>query len=416
MQIIVAVLTTFFVFLVGRIVFWFFMAFRGHHYRLESLNPWTLAPDSSNIIDKFCFEAGINIKNESRTREYLISNVTVTAFMVSKSGKALASRACDLVAVISPDGRRDGYWPVWVVEPQTQEKFQIRFGSLVLEEIADIAAVWVRLRTEAHGPHGIEEQRLELVFSPERVINKSRNQNAISHSLFSREPWREAGNMSFMLPIKTHLLTEEDDVIELIREYVAPIARPGDVIAIAESPLAITQGRYCHPDALKVGLVARLFCMLFPTKTSFGRPHGLQALIDCVGTGRFLWAMLVGQIAKRLKIRGAFYQACGWESPLIDDISGTLPPFDSFIVLAPSRCEEICDQIRNEFGIEAAVVDISYCTRNNTILAHTKGVTPDFLLETLVGNPAGNDNEMTPLVLIKPGGKESKSKINLELL
>jgi hypothetical protein len=427
MQIIVAVLTIFFVFLIGSIVLWFLTAFRGHHYRLYQSSAWTLAPDNDPTghenNQSFCFEAGIVIKNDSRTREYLISNVTVAALMISKSGKALTSRACERVAVIPPDGRRDGYWPVWVVEPHNQEKFQIRFGSLLIEEMADIAAVWIRVRTEAHGPHGIEAQRAELVFSPEHVINKSRNPNAISHSLTesSRNQWRDAGNLSLVLPIKTPLLTNDDDVIALIREYVAPIARSGDVITIAESPLAITQGHYRHPDSIKVGLVARLFCIMFPTKTSFGRPHGLQALIDTVGIRRFLWAMLVGQIAKRLKIRGAFYRACGWESPLIDDISGTLPPYDSFIILAPEKSQAICDTIKKEFGIEAAVVDISYCTQNNIILAHTEGVTPAFLLETLAGNPAGNDNEMTPLVLIRPGvakivnRRSAKLIVNCEL-
>ena len=90
-----------------------------------------------------------------------------------------------------------------------------------------------------------------------------------------------------------------------------PVAQRGDILAIAESALAIIQGRLMHIDEVRPGILARLGCVLFPTTTSFGRPEGLQVLLETIGRPRFVVAMVLGQIAKRLHIRGVFYTVRG---------------------------------------------------------------------------------------------------------
>ena len=38
------------------------------------------------------------------------------------------------------------------------------------------------------------------------------------------------------IPIRTHLITENDDIVEVVAAYTLSVAKPGDIIVIAESP------------------------------------------------------------------------------------------------------------------------------------------------------------------------------------
>ena len=45
------------------------------------------------------------------------------------------------------------------------------------------------------------------------------------------------------LPRKTHVITAEDDIVEVADRYTAAERREGDIIVVAESPTAISQGQ-----------------------------------------------------------------------------------------------------------------------------------------------------------------------------
>jgi hypothetical protein len=98
---------------------------------------------------------------------------------------------------------------------------------------------------------------------------------------------------------------------------------------------------------------------------------------------------------------GVFYQLAGEQARLIDDVTGTLPPYDQFLVLGPINTQEIVDQIRQETGLAAAIVDVNDL-KAVKILAATSDVSPAFLEQALRSNPAGNADEQTPVVLIRP--------------
>jgi len=385
--------------LLARIVVWFVRAFQNHSYSMKLKENWR-RQESESSHDGVYFQTKVSIKNNSSQREYIVSSLTATANVVAKDEhRSSYSPSREIAArIVPPDGRTDGYWPVWVIEPGKELEVSLVVGPFADEDIEKCAAVWARVRAEAHGPHGIEAELHDTIFSPERLLSP----DDLLESPACDPSWRDVKEAGKVLPIRTHMLTECDDICDIINKYVKPYASAGDIVAIAESPVAIMQGRYVHPDKVKPGWLAHLGCILVPSKTSFGRPHGMQVLIDLIGSLRFVKAMLIGQIAERLKIRGAFYRACGPDSTLVDDISGTLPPYDSFIVLGPTETEKTVAVIKRRCGLDAAIVDVSYCTRNNTILAHTDGTTQEELLSLLAPNPAGNDNEGTPIVLLRP--------------
>ncbi|MDD3114303.1 MAG: coenzyme F420-0:L-glutamate ligase, partial [Anaerovibrio sp.] len=61
-----------------------------------------------------------------------------------------------------------------------------------------------------------------------------------------------------LIPIPTRILTEKDDIIEVVDRYTKGKIGPDDVISVAESVVAITQGRAVRTEDLKITRVARL--------------------------------------------------------------------------------------------------------------------------------------------------------------
>ncbi|MEO8891360.1 MAG: F420-0:Gamma-glutamyl ligase, partial [Coleofasciculaceae cyanobacterium] len=65
--------------------------------------------------------------------------------------------------------------------------------------------------------------------------------------------------------------------------------------------------------------------------------------------------------------------------------------------------QEVVDQIKQETGIAAAIVDANDL-KAVKVLAATADVPSGFLEQALISNPAGNANEQTPVVLVRPLG------------
>eukprot|EP00271_Cylindrocystis_brebissonii_P003595 TRINITY_DN14740_c0_g1_i1.p2 TRINITY_DN14740_c0_g1~~TRINITY_DN14740_c0_g1_i1.p2 ORF type:complete len:185 (-),score=23.69 TRINITY_DN14740_c0_g1_i1:272-826(-) len=161
------------------------------------------------------------------------------------------------------------------------------------------------------------------------------------------------------------------------------------------------QGRFRHPSGVKPGWLARLACSVFHPTSSLATACGMQALIDIVGPIRVFFAF-VGAILARLlfRMRGAFYILAGDQARLIDDVTGTLPPYDQFITLGPLRPQETVDMLKERTGIDVAVVDVNDLKKVQ-ILAASDGVDHEALIAALRNNPAGNSDEQTPLVLVR---------------
>ncbi len=71
--------------------------------------------------------------------------------------------------------------------------------------------------------------------------------------------------ISGRIPVRTHIVTEQDNIVDVVKKYTGQIAEQGDIIAVAESVVAITQGRAILPEKVKPGFLARFLCR-FPGK------------------------------------------------------------------------------------------------------------------------------------------------------
>jgi len=98
--------------------------------------------------------------------------------------------------------------------------------------------------------------------------------------------------------------------------------------------------------------------------------------------------------------KGWFYRLAGDQARLIDDITGTTPPYDQTIVLGPERPAELCRELAAQLGVAVAVVDVNDLGRVK-VLASSPGCDEVLLQRALRPNPAGNANERTPLVLVR---------------
>lgn len=203
------------------------------------------------------------------------------------------------------------------------------------------------------------------------------------------------------IPVRTKVITPDDDLMEVIATYAQPFLKPGDILVLAESAVAISQGRIIRPEDVKPGILARLFSRFVHPDGSLSSPFAMQVIMDEEGVLRTTLAFVVGALTRLLfGRRGDFYRLAGKQAALVDDVTGNMPPFDKHIVLGPRHPEKVVEEIKNRFGVEAAIIDANDLGKAH-ILASTARVNRDLLLRIFKKNPAGNADEQTPLVIVR---------------
>jgi hypothetical protein len=170
---------------------------------------------------------------------------------------------------------------------------------------------------------------------------------------------------------------------------------------VAETVVAISQGRVIRPENIKPGIWALLISQFIHPDGSLSSPFALQVVMNEEGTLRTVIAFILSSLSRVLfRRKGDFYRLAGEQAALIDDITGTVPPFDKYIVLGPQEPEKVVADIKKHFGVEAAIIDANDLG-NSQVLAATKGVNINLLLRVFKKNPAGNADQQTPLVIVR---------------
>ena len=307
------------------------------------------------------------------------------------AGVTVSSR----IEALHPDeeSRPDGYWAAYIVKGRksTSARIQISLSGAPgqsLDQLLD--TLWLEILWVNYGPFGRLHRR-DGVLVPLQQPTPIAPQSA---------RWRD-GDRCRVLPVGTHLLGVLDDPEAVLRRYAGELIQPGDVLTIGETPLAVMQGRYHHPATVQPSALARLLCRGFHPTSSLATACGLQSLIDVVGPAQVLGAWLIGLALKLVGSKGWFYRLAGDQARLIDDITGTTPPYDQTIVLGPQQPDAFCAAMARSLGVAVAVVDVNDLGRVK-VLASSPGCDEALLERALRPNPAGNANERTPLVLVRP--------------
>ncbi|SEO49841.1 coenzyme F420-0:L-glutamate ligase [Propionispora vibrioides] len=204
-----------------------------------------------------------------------------------------------------------------------------------------------------------------------------------------------------LIPVRTRLLTHKDNIVDAIEEYAKQNIGPHDIVSVAESVVAITQGRLVRPEEMKVCFLAKILNRFVPQKGSLSSVYGMQAAMDAEGKWRVLFAMIMGVLAKLVGKNGVFYEMAGEQAALIDDVTGTMPPFDKHLVYGPKNPQNVAEEIKTRLGCYgAAVADVNDLKRA-AVLGVSSGLDPKKLARILIDNPFGNASQRTPIVIIK---------------
>ncbi|MDA0291868.1 MAG: F420-0:Gamma-glutamyl ligase [Cyanobacteria bacterium] len=363
-------------------------------HRLEPSSPLKLKFEAWRVSitpGRYCVEGFVTINNPHGQMEVFVPELRAKPrLLASESLKNIT-----LTTRVEPrhpdeESRADDYWFAYIVKghKSTQAKISIWIEGEQLEQRLD--SLWVDIHWVNYGPFGRLKKR-EGLLVPLKHPAPVQPQEA---------KWRE-GDRCYVLAVPTHLLGVLDNVETILRNYAGAVLQPGDILTIAESPLAVMQGRYQHPSEIVPSALARSLCRVFHPTSSLATACGLQSLINSVGPARVLMAWLLGALLKLAGIKGGFYRLAGPQARLIDDVTGSTPPYDQTIVMGPEDPEKVVQLMAAALGHGVAVVDVNDLGRVK-ILAASRGCDLELLERALKPNPAGNANERTPLVVVRP--------------
>lgn len=202
------------------------------------------------------------------------------------------------------------------------------------------------------------------------------------------------------LPLRTRLVQPGDDIAEVVERAVAGIGRPNDVIAISETAVAIAQGEFVRAEYVRPSRVAYALSRRAGAMATVSQPESLQLVIDRAGARKVLTAAAMHVVGRLRRRRGAFYEIMGDAIAAIDGYTGTMPPFESAIVLAPRDPQRVAKGIAERTGIACAVVDANDLEKAK-VLGASADVDRSVVERALLGNPHGNGDEQTPIVVLK---------------
>ncbi len=206
------------------------------------------------------------------------------------------------------------------------------------------------------------------------------------------------------LPIKTHVITAEDDIRDVAEKYAKPYLLPDDILFISEKAVACSQGRAIrmediHPRKLAVFLSK--FVMKSNRGIGLGIPETMEMALQECGTLRILFAAAISAIGKLFRQRGWFYVIAGTKASSIDGPTpNTLPPYNHYVVLGPDKPDETAASISERVGCRCIIVDI------NDIGGKILGISDphmsrENLARILSDNPLGQNHEQTPMGIIR---------------
>ncbi len=344
---------------------------------------------SKNLTNSLTIKFQLRISNPKSNKEIMISDLKVNPRILLK--KSYSKFFLDTsIKAINQDlpNRNDNYWQACIVKSHDSLTVLVDITLTNQSEsfqIQDIDCLWVDINWSNYGPFG-RINRIDGFALP--LLPNINNTPKASDS------------NKITLPIKTHILGVLDNPIEVIKRYALDHMNNQDILTIGETPLAIMQGRYVHPNNIKTTLLSRFLCYYFHPTSSLATATGMQVLINSSGPSRVLLSWLFGGFLKLFKLKGFFYRLAGSQARLIDDITGTTPPYDKTIVLGPINTFEFCQKVSTELGIHVAVVDVNDLGRVK-VLASSEGCNNQILYSALLDNPAGNGEQSTPLVIVR---------------
>jgi len=216
----------------------------------------------------------------------------------------------------------------------------------------------------------------------------------------SGTPWQR-------LPVRTHVVTPDDDVLDVVKRYAGPHLRTGDIIFLSERMVAITQGRSYPIESIVPSRLAA-FLVRFVHKSPYGiglgSPWTMELALREVGRGKILLAALAAAVTKPFGIRGVFYRVAGRAAAAIDGpTDNTLPPYNRYATLGPADPNGVARALRDALGCEIVIIDANDLGVD-VLGASSPEVGGDFATHVFRDNPLGQSSQQTPVCIVRHAG------------
>ncbi len=214
------------------------------------------------------------------------------------------------------------------------------------------------------------------------------------------------------IPVKTKIITEEDETTDVIAESIKGIAQSGDLVTFASAVAAVSEGRIYPAEGIKPCRLARMLSRFvtssskssFATTSPLANPLSFQVAIEIAGVARIVTAAIIGAIGKLFGIKGWFYHIAGKEVAMIDDMPASMAPYDYYVIPGPYDSDHLSTMIKEKTGFETAIIDA-----NDLGIAWVVGASDGIDRKKIEGymldNPAGNEDNQTPIIIIREEGK-----------
>ena len=204
--------------------------------------------------------------------------------------------------------------------------------------------------------------------------------------------------------IKTHFIARKESYLEVCRRYVQPLAQSGDILLISEKIIAMCQDNTVEIENVKLGWWAKHLSKLATSNDAgigMDEPYKLQLAIDIAGLPRILLAVFCGGIGKIFKKDGWFYKVAGHGIAGIDGFykRSSFEIYHTLAILNPLEPDKVCQEISEAFDVACAIVDAN--DYGQEILGSYALEDKEVFMQLMKDNPAGQDDELTPLVLMR---------------
>ena len=206
------------------------------------------------------------------------------------------------------------------------------------------------------------------------------------------------------LPIRTHIITKNDGILDICNKYAKQYLRDGDLLFISERIIAIMQGRAFPIRDIKPSQLAK-FLVKFVHKSPYGiglgSPWTMELAIREGGKLRIVLGAFFAAVAKIFGIKGLFYKFVGKNINAIDGpCSYTIAPYNEYAKLGPINPVEVSCEIKNAIGNEVVIIDAN--DLGVVVLGKSReDISDEFCKKVFSDNPLGQSSEQTPLCIVR---------------
>ena len=214
--------------------------------------------------------------------------------------------------------------------------------------------------------------------------------------------------------IQTHFIEIGENYVELVERYVKPLWQEGDLLSISEKIVSLCQRNVVYRKDMKISWLAK-FLSRFATQHNsagigVGDVYKMQFAIDRCGAFKVFWAAVCAGFGKLIGKKGVFYVMVGDEVRGLDGFyPDVFPVYGEFGIPLPKNPGGVCNEIKKNTGVSTMIIDANDFTRDILGKSDDVTLTDEQLCEIIRDNPAGQDDQCTPFILIRKKEEESAS-------